>query len=96
MYTFEQLFNAAQEKGFKVDAFTTYLDRWGDKVRGPETFISIQIREYIWFTWYFIDAENPTYAFFKGRYSQRNGATQKTFKKEHNALVDLGLEKVKF
>lgn len=96
MHTFEEIYNAAIEKGFKIEAYSNVFDRWGD--RGiEETTVQVSNKFAIWFTWsgYPIAGEEP-YMFFRGRYNQNNGANQKTFKKERSILFDLGLVDMKF
>lgn len=95
MFTFEELFNAAIAKGFKVEAYSYVFDRWGDR-DGEETILSISNKDAIWFTWVgSIITDNEPLMFFHGRYNQNNGATQRTYKKENNMLFDLGLRSIK-
>lgn len=102
MTTFTPLVKAIEEKGFRFEIYTNVFNRWGDEVT-PETFISVELKPYIWFTWSFhtflntetwnrkYNEENQ-YLDFKGRYNQNNGATQKSIRKEWKALEQLGLK----
>lgn len=97
MFSFEELFNAAITKGFKVEAFSIIADRYGDiDTYNCDTVLRISCKRFIWNTWIgcTISGNEPN-MFFEGRYNQNNGATQNTYKKECSILFDLGLRSIK-
>lgn len=95
MATFEQLVNAAQEKGFPFEAFSTKFDRWGNEI-SEETIFQVSIRDYMWLTFSGMEMNGETEMSFEQRYSQRTGRSSKSWKIGNNALVDLGLRESKF
>lgn len=91
--TIERLIQSAKNQGFRFESHSTFSDRWGDVNYINDTFVSIEIEKFVWYTWMVSGAnhEDLSYMRFNGRYNQLNGVTQKTYSKERKALKALQL-----
>jgi hypothetical protein len=91
MALYNEIVEAAKNKGFQFETYTSFSDRWGEHVL-PVTVLSIKLEDHVWYHWDVLpEYYNRFDMFFNGRYNQVNGATQKTFKKEYKAFKLLGI-----
>jgi hypothetical protein len=104
MITFQDLISAAEAKGLRFEAYTTFFNRFGDEIPA-ETIVSINTGDHIWSSWTVYDAttfngddyskllfSDDNFVSFTGRYNQANGVTQNTWRKENDALKKLGIK----
>lgn len=94
MTTFQQLINAAQNKGIEFDTYTSRFNntRGYSEDGDLKTYFGFKNnKNWFWFEGYSEEEGGFNTMFFNGKYYPATGSTYKTWKKENEAFKILGL-----
>lgn len=93
MFSSEKLINQAKAKGFKFNAFSCAFNRFGDTYfkDHQRTYFSFTADDKNWFEFSGYSFDHTDKLFFDFKYFSGSGTTQRTFRKELQALKLLGI-----